>query len=477
MSMANRKDREIGVSIANLGDHDDARESLISKGKESVGMVLLSTFVAVCGSFEFGSCIGFSAPAQADIRKDLDLSLSEYGLFGSLMNIAAMIGAVASGPTSDFIGRKGAMRASAVICIIGWLAIYFAQGAILLDLGRFATGYGIGVLSYVVPIFIAEIAPKNIRGALTTLHQLMIVVGIAVAFIIGALVSWQTLALTGIVPCVVLLVGLFFIPESPRWLAKVGRHKEFEDACQILRGKDADISAEVQEIQEYIDNLENLPKGRVQDLFQWIYMRPVIVGVGLMVFQQFGGVNGIIFYSSETFATAGFSSARLGTVLLGLTQVPVTILGAIFLDRTGRRPLLLISASGTFLGTFQAGLSFYFRDHNMYTDWAPILAVSGMMTYLGSFSIGMGAIPWVIMSEIFPINIKGVAGSLVTLVNWFGSWFTSYSFNFLMSWNSAGTFFIYAIVNAVTVVFVAKMVPETKGRTLEEIHASMNPRK
>ncbi|KAJ0975672.1 hypothetical protein J5N97_017637 [Dioscorea zingiberensis] len=471
---SSKEDMEDGIISAKRGG---VQEPLIGNRKESICMVLLSTFVAVSGSFEFGSCIGFSAPAQADLRKDLDLSLAEYGLFGSLLNIGAMIGAVASGPTADFLGRKGAMRTSAIICIIGWLAIYFAQGAVVLDLGRFATGFGIGVLSYVVPVFIAEITPKNLRGALTTLNQLMICTGIAVAYIVGALVSWQTLALSGLVPCIILLVGLLFIPESPRWLAKIGHRKEFENACQILRGKDADISAEVQEIQEYIEELDSLPKGRVQDLFQKNYTQAVIVGVGLMVFQQFGGVNGIAFYSSETFVAAGFSSGRLATVLLGLIQVPITIVGAILMDRTGRRPLLMISASGTFLGSFQTGLSFYFKDHQMYSEWVPILALSGMLTFLGSFSIGMGAVPWVIMSEIFPINIKGIAGSLVTLVNWFGSWFVSYSFNFLMNWNSAGTFFIYAIMNALAVLFVAKFVPETKGRTLEEIQSSMNSHK
>ncbi|XP_068659705.1 sugar transporter ERD6-like 16 [Aristolochia californica] len=440
----------------------------------SLLMVLVCTFVAVCGSFEFGCCVGYSAPTQAGIRDDLRLSLAEYSVFGSIVTIGAMIGAVMSGQIADFVGRKGAMRMSAIYCIIGWLVVYFSQAALPLDIGRFCLGYGIGVLSYVVPVFIAEIAPKHLRGGLTTVNQLMICTGVSVTFIIGTIISWRMLALAGLIPCGSLLFGLCFIPESPRWLAKVGQQKEFELALRRLRGRNADISHEMAEIKDYIVTLESLPKARIQDLFQGRYARSVIVGVGLMVFQQFSGINGILFYASETFVQAGFSSGKLGTIAMGLVQIPVTALGALLMDKTGRRPLLMMSATGASLGCLMTGLALYLKGHEMLLGWVPILALSGILIYLGSFSLGLGAVPWVMMSEIFPINIKGVAGSLVTLITWFGSWAVSFTFNFLMSWSSSGTFFLYAGVCAITVVFVAKIVPETKGRTLEEIQAELS---
>ncbi|KAF9605282.1 hypothetical protein IFM89_015898, partial [Coptis chinensis] len=415
-----------------------------SRSEGSIGMVLLSTLVAVCGSFEFGSCVGYSAPTQSAIREDLQQSLAQ------------------------------AMSMSAAFCIAGWLAIYLSEGSVLLDTGRFLTGYGIGIFSYVIPVFIAEIAPKNIRGGLTTLNQLMIVTGSSVAFLIGTFVTWRTLALTGIIPCLVLLLGLLFVPESPRWLAKVGRQKEFEIALQRLRGKDADTSVEAVEIKDYIESLHHLPKARMLDLFQSKYIRSVIIGIGLMVFQQFGGINGIGFYASDTFELAGFTSGKIGTVAYASIQVPITILGAFLMDKSGRRVLLLVSASGTFLGCFMTGVSFYLKVHGMLLEWVPIVAIAGVLTYIGFFSIGMGPVPWVIMSEIFPINVKGVAGSLVTLVNWFGAWAVSYTFNFLMSWSPSGTFFLYSGVSAITILFVVKHVPETKGKTLEEIQASIN---
>lgn len=418
--------------------------------------------------------MGYSAPVQSSIREDLNFSLAQFSLFGSILTIGAMIGAVSSGRISDFLGRKGAMRLSSGFCIAGWLAIYFSTEALYLDMGRFFTGFGIGIFSYVVPIFIAEIAPKNLRGGLTTLNQLMIVIGSSVSFLIGTVITWRSLALTGLIPCIFLLVGLFFIPESPRWLAKVGCEKDFLVALQKLRGKDADITIEAAEINEYIGTLKTLPKANILELFESKYIRSVIIGVGLMVFQQFVGINGIGFYASETFVAAGLSSGKIGTIAYACIQVPITVIGAMLIDKSGRRPLIMVSATGTFLGCFLAGTSFFLKGHSMLLEWTPILAVGGVLIFISSFSIGMGAVPWLIMSEIFPINVKGVAGSLVVLVNWVGAWLVSYAFNFLMSWSSSGTFYIFSAFSVMTVLFVAKLVPETKGKTLEEIQASIN---
>ncbi|XP_041022589.1 sugar transporter ERD6-like 7 [Juglans microcarpa x Juglans regia] len=455
----------------NLADGEDGSSQKSSQGHH--WMIYFSTFVAVCGSYEFGACAGYSSPTQSAIRQDLSLSLAEYSVFGSILTIGAMVGAITSGPIADFVGRKGAMRVSAAVCTAGWLAIYFAEGALALDIGRLATGYGMGLFSYVVPVFIAEIAPKDLRGALTTINQFMICAGVSVAFIIGTILTWRALALTGLIPIAILLLGLFLIPESPRWLAKTGQEKEFEAALQKLRGKDVDISQEAAEIQDYIATLELLPKPTFLELFQRRYSRSVIIGVGLMVCQQFGGINGICFYTGEIFESAGFSSS-VGTITYACLQVVVTGLGAAFIDRAGRKPLLLVSASGLVLGCMLAAIAFYMKAHELALQAVPILAVTGILLYIGSFSAGMGAVPWVVMSEIFPINIKGRGGSLATLVNWFGAWLCSYTFNFLMSWSSYGTFILYGAINALAIVFVVTVVPETKGRTLEQIQAAIN---
>ncbi|KAG8063302.1 hypothetical protein GUJ93_ZPchr0003g17991 [Zizania palustris] len=441
-------------------------------GEGSLRMVFLSTAVAVCGSFEFGTCVGYSAPAQAGIVSDFGLSNSEYGIFGSVLTIGAIIGALTSGRVADILGRKMTMQLAAIIGIFGWFTIYFAKGPTMLYFGRILLGYCTGVLSYVVPVFISEIAPKDLRGGLASSNQLFICSGCSATYIIGALLSWRSLVLVGLLPCAILLVGLLFIPESPRWLANTGRMKEFHASLQKLRGENADISEEATGIREYIESLRRLPKARIQDLFQRKNMYAVIVGVGLMVFQQLGGINAFGFYTSYIFSSAGFSG-KLGTTLVGIIQIPITLFGALLMDRNGRRALLLVSASGTFLGCFLTGLSFYFKAQGLYAQLVPTLALYGILVYYAAYSVGMGPVPWVIMSEIFSIDIKATAGSLVTLVSWLGSFAISYSFSFLMDWNSAGTFFLFSAASLATVLFVARLVPETKGKTLEEIQESL----
>ncbi|XP_065861211.1 sugar transporter ERD6-like 7 isoform X1 [Euphorbia lathyris] len=469
----------IKEDIENGNDEVDGREPLLRKNTADAQensnnlMVYFSTFVAVCGSFEFGCCAGYSSPTQNAITEDLSLSLAQYSMFGSILTFGAMIGAITSGSIADFVGRKGAMRVASVLCVAGWLSIYFAEGDLALDIGRLATGYGMGVFSYVVPVFVAEIAPKNLRGALTTLNQLMICSGVSVFYIIGTVMSWRALALSGLIPCAILLIGLFLIPESPRWLAKIGHEKQFETALKTLRGKDTDITHEAAEIRDYIETLERLPKAKLLDLFQRRYQRSVIIGVGLMVCQQFGGINGVCFYVSNIFESAGFSSS-VGTITYAIIQVVVTALNTTVIDKGGRKPLLLVSGSGLVVACIITAVSFYLKDNNLALNAVPILAVTGILLYIGSFSAGMGAVPWVVMSEIFPINIKGVAGSLATLVNWFGAWVISYTYNFLISWSSYGTFILYAAINALAIVFIALVVPETKGRTLEQIQAAIN---
>ncbi|TYH46178.1 hypothetical protein ES332_D11G317000v1 [Gossypium tomentosum] len=463
----NRAKLEVGELSSSLIHKEKPRDGVVHgfSGEEQDGikttsattMVVLSTSVAVCGSYVFGTAIGYSSPAQTGITDDLGLSVAEYSFFGSILTIGAMIGAVMSGRLADYIGRKRTMGFSEIFCIIGWLLILFSKAALWLDFGRMLVGYGMGLLSYVVPVYIAEVTPKDIRGGFTSVHQLMICCGVSITYLIGAFATWRTLALIGTIPCLMQLLGLFFIPESPRWQAKIGKWKECEASLQCLRGNNADISNEASEIKDYTEQLQRLSESSVFDLFQKDYAWSLIVGVGLMVLQQFGGVNGIAFYASSIFISAGFSGS-VGMIAMVVVQVPMTTLGVLLLDKSGRRPLLLVSAAGTCLGCFLVGLSFLLQDLQQWKEVTPILSLVGVLVYTGSFSLGMGGIPWVIMSEIFPINMKGSAGSLVTLVSWLGSWIISFAFNFLMKWSST-----------------AKLVPETKGQTLEEIQASMNP--
>uniref|UniRef100_M4DVP9 Major facilitator superfamily (MFS) profile domain-containing protein n=1 Tax=Brassica campestris TaxID=3711 RepID=M4DVP9_BRACM len=342
-----------------------------------------------------------------------------------------------------------------ILCVIGWLCIAFAK----------------------VPVYIAEITPKHVRGTCTFSTQLLQNAGLAMVYFLGNFISWRMMALLGALPCVIQGIGLFFIPESPRWLAKVGADKELENSLLRLRGKDVDISREASEIQVMTKMLESDSKSSFSNLFQRKYRHTLVVGVGLMLIQQFSGSTAVFSYASTIIRKAvgctGFSVA-IGSTLLaifmnfhffglvlalnavyGYSQVPKAMIGVIFVDKWGRRPLLLTSACGMSITCMFIGLAFT------------------LQLYLAAYAIGVGGLPWVIMSEIFPMNMKVTAGSLVTLASWSSSSIVTYAFNFLFEWSTRGTFYIFGAIAGAALVFIWLFVPETKGLSLEEIQTSL----
>ncbi|XP_030960056.1 sugar transporter ESL1-like isoform X3 [Quercus lobata] len=416
-------------------------------------IVILSCMVAYCGSITVGCSSAYSSPAESGIMEDLGLSIAAYSVFGAMATAGGIAGSFVNGKLADVIGRRGTLWISEIFSIAGWLAIAFAKNAWWLDLGRLSLGIGNGLLCFAVPVYIAEITPKNLRGGFSNASQLMACCGLSLMFLIGNVITWRILALIGTIPCILELLGLLLIPESPRWLAKIGKDKEFETSLQYLRGRNADISQEAAEIREYTEAFKQHSKTRFMDLFQRRYAHSLIkVGVGLMVLVQFGGNNVIVSYSSSIFNKAGFSTS-IGTISVAIIQIPATVASVLLTDKLGRRPLLLASATGMCFSCFLLGLSFLFQNLHQWKELTPILAYIGIV--------------------VFPINVKGSAISLVSLANWSCSWIVTYSFNFMMEWSSAGTFFIYMGVCGSAVLFVAKLVPETKGRVLEEIQVSV----
>ncbi|KAF2544951.1 hypothetical protein F2Q70_00019623 [Brassica cretica] len=413
--------------------------------------VLFSTFVAVCGSFCFGCAAGYSSMAQTGIINDLGLSVAQYSMFGSSMTFGGMFGAIFSGKVADLIGRKGTMWFGQVFCIAGWLTIAFAQNTIWLDAGRFSTGFAVGLFSYV----------------------LMQSCGCSLFYVIGNFIHWRNLALIGLIPCILQVVTLFFIPESPRLLGKWGREKECRASLQLLRGDDADVSEEANTIKETMALFDQGPKSKIMDLFQRRYAPSLVIGVGLMLLQQLSGSSGIMFYVGSVFDKGGFPKS-IGSMILAVIMIPKSILGVILVEKMGRRPLLLASTTGMCLFSLFLAFSFSFRSYGMLDELTPIFTCIGVVGFLSSFAIGMGGLPWIIMSEIFPMNVKVSAGTLVTLANWSFSWIVAFAYNFMIEWNASGMFFIFSMVSAFSIVFVYFLVPETKGRSLEEIQALLS---
>ena len=428
---------------------------------------------AALGGLLFGYDTGVISGALLFLRQAFHLSDLMLGVVTSLALAGAALGAGLAGPLSDRHGRRPILVATAWVFVVGGLVSAFASSLPVLLAGRLVVWLGIGGASMLTPLYLAEIAPARERGALVSLSQLAVTLGILVAYLVGyafaADGAWRWMLGLGAAPGLMLAVGMLLLPESPRWLAGHGHIDQARTALLRLRGAEADIAPEMARLRADLQPAtKTLPTNKLGHNTARL---PLIVGIGLALFQQVTGINTVIYFAPVIFQSSGLSSASaaiLATAGIGIVNVVMTVLAIWLVDRIGRRPLLLGGLLG--MGVSLCLLaSAFLLGHGW---WLSLLTGGSLAAYVGFFAIGMGPVFWLLISELFPLAIRAKGMSAATIANWLANLAVALTFlSTTEMLGRPGVFFLYAGFTFAAFVFAYWLVPETKGLSLEAIEA------
>lgn len=442
--------------------------------KQGLQYVYKCTYVAAVGGLLFGYDTAVVAGAIGFIQQKYSLSPAMMGWVASCALVGCVIGAMFAGSLSDRIGRKKVLMISAIAFAISSLGIMLPIGLNWFIVFRLIGGIGIGIASMLSPLYISEIAPANIRGRLISIYQMGIVLGILLIYFVNAWIAgmhndswniesgWRWMFGSGLLPSVLFILLLLNVPESPRWLAQQNRLDEAEDVLSKVNGKE--------KAKEELQSIRASMKEDTEASFG-ILMQPglryvLLIGIILAILSQVTGINAIMYYAPEIFKSSGdgTSSALMQTVLVGVINTLFTIVAIKYVDKWGRKTLLLIGAAGMTICLALVGAAFHFGMNQ-----GPLILVA-ILAYIAFFAISLGPLTFVVVAEIFPTHVRGRAMSVAIFFLWVAVFAVSQTFPMLQS--SVGpaiTFWIYMLMSVVAFFFVWRLVPETKEKSLEEI--------
>ncbi len=434
-------------------------------------LVYLATAISALGGMLFGYDIGVISGAILFIKTDFSLSPGAEEIVVSAVLLGSLVGAIAGGIIADRLGRRKLSIVTAAIFGVGAIGAALAPDTGWLIAARLVAGTAIGVASFVAPLYISEIAPVAIRGKLVSVNQVALTSGIVISYLVDYAFAdaqaWRWMFALAVIPAAAFGIGLMFIPDSPRWLVGRGRIDEALAVLKRIRSPD-DADRELKEIQSGVAQ----QKGHWSELLDPLLRPAMVVGIGLAIAQQITGINTVIYYAPTIFKFAGLSSASgaiLASVGVGVINVVFTLVAMQMIDKVGRRPLLLVSLAGMAVGLVVLGLAFALPQLSGSLGW---IAVGSLMIYVGAFAVGLGPVFWLMLSEIYPLTIRGRAMSVGTVANWAANLMVALSFLTLTQvLGESVTFWLYGAVTLGSWVFAYVLVPETKGKTLEQIEA------
>lgn len=436
-------------------------------------MIWLISFLSSITGFLFGFDEGIMSGIISSIQQDFRLDATETGLMMGLLPFGALFASFLTGKLCDWMGRRKVLYLVALIFISATLGIIATKSFPILCLMRFCLGVSIGMSVVVTPLYISETAPSGIRGKLVICFQLAITVGILAAyltnwFIVGVF-PWRSVFVLGLIPGLILLIGLFFLPESPRWLYA---HGEKQKAYAILLRVTGNEESYV-EIEQNLNLLEDIERkekrtNSFQELFSRRFCPTLILGIALFFFQQVSGINAIIYYAPTIFEQMNFgtdATKLLATIGLGTVNVLMTLVAMRWVEKMGRRSLLMLAFLGVIVSLAIIAFVTYFAGHTL--AW---LAALSLFLFIASFAVGLGPLPYILSSEIFPLKARGLGMSFAATSNWGFSTLVVASFPILLNaFGIALVFFLYAVVSFLGLLYTIRYVPETRGISLENI--------
>jgi len=467
-----------------MGDDVNTTTSSATSKKPKMGIwLLLVGAVIMMAGLLFGYDQGVISGALDGIQHSFGASTTMIQIITSWVTLGALVGALVAGVLADKIGRRFTILLAAILFTLGALLEALAPGTTVLVIGRLVVGFGVGVASVAAPLYAAEQAPTRLRGRFVSMYQLAITIGIFIAYLVDqALINndmWRVMLGVSAVPAILLFVVMLPMPDSPRWFVKVGRREDAIKALEKVR-PDVDANAEINDIEKAAQE-DDANKATWAEVFSKKLRKPLMIGIGLAVFQQITGINAIIYYANKIFAQAGFATpqdqAAATTWAIGGVNVLATFIAVAYVDRFGRRPLLLAGLVGMSSALITVGISFHFMD-NADTSGAGaggpttagIITLVALVVFIASFAFSLGPVVWTVINEIFPNRVRGRAVAVATAVNWGSAWLVSQFFLTLIdSIGNSATFYLFGAFSVIAYVWIWKTVPETKGRTLEEI--------
>jgi sugar porter (SP) family MFS transporter len=449
-----------------------------SENRQNRLFIIAISSVAAIGGFLFGFDTGVISGTLIFLQDSKGWALTDSQLGGvtTAVLLGAVFGCLISGKITDLFGRKKIIIMTSAIFMCGAILSGSAPGVWFLIISRWFLGVGIGIASFSVPLYISEISPARNRGALVTINQLMITVGILVSYITDYWIaddadpfSWRLMFHIGFIPGLMLFIGMFFLPETPRWLISKGRYEEGANVLKRVEDPDLYDDSLSQLKKEIITDEKN--RSQLKQIFTPMLKYPLIIGVGIMILTEFTGIDTIVYYTPKIFKIAGYISNEqsiLPAIIVGGANVIFTIISIFLLDWIGRRRLYFIGLSGLVITLISLGFCFHFQ--NELGSIFSLLTISTMFLFIGSFALSFGPLSWLIISEVFPLKFRGLGMSIGAFILWSATALVNYSFlKIVDALTLAGTFWAFAIMGIISVIWGYYLIPETKGKSLEYI--------